>query len=59
MVWHDAIGMQREASLSGDFQEMVDQPLARRFIREERGAPFRSYGDETSDAAAIVFRWEA
>ena len=57
VVGHDAKGMEGEVLLSGNFQEMMEQPSAGRLISKERRALLRSHSYEINEATAIVVRW--
>jgi hypothetical protein len=59
VVRHDAIGVKREITLSGSFQEMAEQPCPRGLILEKGRAPLGPDGHEIDAAATVVFRWTA
>ncbi len=55
VVRHDAIGVKREIPLSGNLQEMTEQPFPCRLIRKERCTPFGSNSHEINLATAVMF----
>jgi len=59
VVGHDAIGVKRKTSLSGNLQQMPNQPLPPRLIRKEGRALLGPNGHEINSEAAVVFRGPA
>ena len=54
VVWHDAVGVEREFVLHRQFQKMIEQPPRCRLSGKERDTVLCSNGHEKDSAATIL-----